>query len=130
RIGDLERSSESLELAAGWVLHSGSVEHLCLYHMVRAQVAKRQGSVDAAECAIQEGLRLANQCGLGLYRIELLCLQAELLLDRSEADAAEASAREAVRMASAADCQFLWGAGEAGHLLGRALARQNRSDLA
>ena len=31
-------------------------------------------------------------------------------------------AREALQRASAADCQFQWGAAEAGHLLGQALA--------
>ena len=78
---------------------------------------------------MDDGLRLARQCGLGLYHIELLCVKAELLLDRAPADA-EPPAREAVRLASAADCQFLWGAAEAGHLLGRVLLRQDRPDLA
>jgi hypothetical protein len=67
---------------------------------------------------------------LGLYLIELLCVQAELLLSETNAAAAEASAREAVRLASAPECQFLWGGAEAGHLLGRALLAQDRPDEA
>jgi len=130
RMGDMTCATQSLERAAGWVLHSGSVEHLCLYHLVRSRVANRDGDVQAADHAVEEGLRMANPSGLGLYHIELLCVQAELLLNRAQAAAAEPPAREAVRLASAADCQFLWGAGEAGHLLGRALLAQNRADLA
>ena len=35
-------------------------------------------------------------------------------------------AREALRLASHADCQFVWGAAEAGHLLGQALRAQHK----
>src|SRR5262249_25228332 len=68
-----------------------------------------------------------RHCGLGLYHVDLLCEQAELGLAEEEAAAAEASAREALRRASAAECQFLWGAAEAGHLLGQALVLQERN---
>jgi hypothetical protein len=36
------------------------------------------------------------------------------------------SAREAFELASSSECQFLWGAAEAGHLLGRALSACGR----
>ena len=75
---------------------------------------------------VDEGLHLARSVRAGLYHVELLCVQAELLLDSSKAADAESPAREAVRLASAAECQFQWGAGEAGHLLGRSLVAQNR----
>jgi hypothetical protein len=134
RMDDTPSMARALESATRWVLHSGSVEHLCLYHLVRARIAKRSGDVRAAQLDVNEGLHLARQSGLGLYQIELLCVQAELFLGGAQAatllggtaDPAEQSAREAVRLATAPECQFAWGYVEAGHLLGRALLAQGR----
>jgi hypothetical protein len=75
---------------------------------------------------VEEGLHLARRCGLGLYHIELLAVSAELCLHESQPAAAEQSAREALGMACAAECQFRWGAAEAGQLLGQALMAQDR----
>jgi hypothetical protein len=75
---------------------------------------------------LSEGIHLARHRRLGLYHVELLCEQAELFLTRKDAVQAEPAAREALRLASHADCQFVWGAAEAGHVLGRALAVQQR----
>src|SRR5262249_20946057 len=124
RQADRRRAYEGLYDAARWILHSGSVEHLCLLHLMRSRVARRGGDLVLARQALDEGLHLARHCGLGLYHVDLLCEQAELGLAEEEAAAAEASAREALRRASAAECQFLWGAAEAGHLLGQALVLQ------
>ncbi len=122
-IGDETACRQALDAAARWSLHSGSVEHLCLYHLVRSRLLKRAGKTQAAWLAANEGLHIARQSGLGLYLVELLCSRAELLLDRSQAVEAEGPAREALRFASMVDCQFLWGAAQAGHLLGRGAHR-------
>ena len=79
RMDDRESMSQSLEAAARWVLHSGSMEHLCLYHLVRARIAQRAGDFAAAGLAADEGLHVARHCGFRLYHVELLCVQAELL---------------------------------------------------
>jgi hypothetical protein len=76
------------------------------------------------------GIRLARQCGVGLYLIELLCEQAELCLERADAPAAESFSAAALERAQAPDCQFLWGAAESGTLLGRALLKQGKADCA
>jgi hypothetical protein len=140
RLDDTASMARSLAAAERWVLHSGSVEHLCLYHLVRARMAKKSGDARAAQLAVNEGLHLARQAGLWLYQVELLCVQAELLLTGGQSAAmllggspsatAERSAREAYELASAPDCQFVWGSAEAGHLLGRSLAAQGRLDEA
>jgi hypothetical protein len=114
-----------LDAAAGWVLASGSVEHLCLWHLVRCRAERDAGELVAARRAAEEGEHAARQAGLGLYRVLLHCARAEVLL-HPDASAAEGSAREALDLASAEGCRFLWGASEAGHLLGRALADQWR----
>jgi hypothetical protein len=122
RQADADGCRRHLDAAAGWALHSGSVEHLCLWHLIRARSAREDGDRAAARRAVDEGMHLARRCGLGLYHVELLCEQAEAFLADGDAAAAEAAAREALQRASAADCQFQWGAAEAGHLLGQALA--------
>jgi hypothetical protein len=68
---------------------------------------------------------MARQCGLRLYQILLLNARAEILLE-SDLASAELSARDALVLASSADCRFGWGEAEAGHLLGQALASQGR----
>jgi hypothetical protein len=75
---------------------------------------------------VDEGLHVARQCGLRLYLVELLCEQAEQHLAGSGDTHAVRPAREAFELASSPDCQFLWGAAEAGHLLGRALSACGR----
>lgn len=129
-LGDLAASRRALESAAQWVLHSGSVEHLCLYHLVRSHLLKQAGEFQAAFIAVNEGLHVARQSGLGLYLVELLCAKSELLLNRSQPVEGEGPAREAMRLASMAECQFVWGAARAGYLVGRALIARNRLEEA
>ncbi len=92
-----------------------------------SQLERVAGENDLARRAVEEGLRLARQCGLGIYLIELLCEQAEEFMGQNEPVQAESVAREALRLASHADCQFAWGAAEAGHLLGRTLQFQRKA---
>jgi hypothetical protein len=115
-----------LQIATPWILHAGAVEHLCLFHLVRARTARDSGNGEAAQREVDEGLHLARQYGLGLFHIDLLCTQAELSLDRADATAAEHLASAALERATADNCRFLWGAAEAGQLLGRALLAQQR----
>jgi hypothetical protein len=115
-----------LEAASVWILHSGSVEHLCLWHLVRSRAARQTQDSETAQRAVDEGLHIARQSGLGLYHVELLCEQAEVCLARADLPAAEQVAGAALERATAAECQFAWGAAEAGHLLGQALLLQNR----
>jgi hypothetical protein len=122
RQADLDGCRAHLDIATRWILHSGSVEHLCLWHLIRARLARDADDHSTAHRAVEEGLSLARRCGLGLYHVEFLCEQAEQFLGAGDAAAAEPAARDAWRRAAAADCRFLWGAAQAGHLLGQALA--------
>jgi hypothetical protein len=114
-----------LDAASQWILRSGSVEHLCLWHLVRARAARDADALTTARSAVDEGIHMARHCGLGLYHVLLLNARAEILLP-TDAGSAEHSAREAQQLASAASCEFAWGASEAGHLLGQSLAAQSR----
>jgi hypothetical protein len=124
--GDRRLGRKHLEAASRWILHSGSVEHLCLMQLVRSRLERLAGESTLAQRAVQEGLHLARQSNLGLYLVELLCEQAQGFMGRNEAAQAESVAREALRLASHADCQFAWGAADAAHLLGQALHAQHK----
>src|SRR5262249_4079101 len=103
RQGDRTRCGQLLFAAAGWVLHSGSAEHLGLLHLVRARLALDSGDGKQAQRAVGEGLHLARRCGLGLCHVELLCAHAEVILARGDAPAAERMAGEALWRAAAGD---------------------------
>ena len=126
RQADAKACHDLLQAAAGWILHAGSVEHLGLFHLVRARSALDEQERETAQRAVNEGLHLARMSGLGLYHIELLCVQAEISLARGDAPAAEHVANEALWRATAADCCFAWGEAEARHRLGQALIAQGR----
>jgi hypothetical protein len=125
RRADADACRSHLAAAAGWILHAGSVEHLCLMHLIQARADRLANDRAAARRAVEAGLHLARRCGLGLYFIELQCEQAEQLLLDGDAAAAETAAADARQRAAADHCRFLWGAAEAGHLLGQALAAQH-----
>src|SRR5262249_2252584 len=101
RQADRRRCYDCLYDAARWILRSGSVEHLCLLHLMRSRVARGEDDLVLAQQALDEGLHLARHCRLGLYHVDLLCEQAEVDLARGDAAVAEVSAREALRCASA-----------------------------
>jgi len=118
---DPDACQQHLDAAAGWILHSGSVEHLSHWHWIRARLARVMGAPSVARIAIDEGLHLARSFGMGLFLIEFLCEHAELSLASGDPSAAESAARDALGKATDKDCQYLWGAAKASHLLGQAL---------
>ncbi|MCI0355051.1 MAG: hypothetical protein L0099_08440, partial [Acidobacteria bacterium] len=131
RQGDEAKCGQYLDAASVWILHSGSVEHLCLLHLIRSRFARLRNEQtfwqrQMPPTEAEHGLRLAAQCGLGLCHIELLCEHAEIMLHNGNPPEAEQAAREALRRASAPECQFMWGAAHAGHLVGQALCLQGR----
>jgi hypothetical protein len=126
RQADPALARKFLEAASGWIIPSGSVEHLCLLHLTRARMARDAREHDTAQRAVDEGLHAARQGGLGLYLVELLCEQAELCLAWGQADQARPFAWEALSLALAEKCQYLWGGAQASHLLGQALVGEQR----
>jgi hypothetical protein len=126
REGDLTGSRERLEKASAWILHSGSQEHLCLLHLIRARLALDERRLAAARNLLDEGLHAANEAGFVLLRVELLIEYGRLCLLEREANAAETAAREALDLARDPECRYVWGEAAAGHLSGESLAAQER----
>jgi hypothetical protein len=85
RQGHTEEALAGLEREAPWILRSGSVEHLCLYHLIRSRALTDRGEYEAADSESREGLLLARQCGLGLAHIDFLNARSSLALVRARA---------------------------------------------
>jgi hypothetical protein len=124
RQGDLTASRKALERAAEWTLHSGSVEHLCLWHLYSARVALDDDKPQLALPHVEDGIHMSRGCGFGLSYVELLNARSKILLTLNKLDAAVQSAREAWAHARSDECKFAWGLAEAGHRLGQALEAQ------
>lgn len=119
RQSDVVAAREHLDTASRWILHAGSVEHLCFMHLIEARLARDAANYDAGRRAVEAGLHLARRCGLEIFHIELLCEHAESLLACGDLETAEKAAADALERASADQCKFLWGAAEAERLLKR-----------
>ncbi len=83
REGQPDRALAGLEREAPWILRSGSVEHLSLYHLIRSRALTDRGEYEAADSESREGLILTRQCGLGLAHVDFLNLRSRLALARA-----------------------------------------------
>ncbi len=147
--GDAGVARELLAAAHEWAMARDAKEPLCWAAVVRARIALTELSVltsrvgedvsqralQAARAAIEDGLRIARDCGYGIYHIDLLLLRAQVALYEGHAVAAERAVRaaleEGVRPAAdsglptllaAADpeCDYAWGEAAGRQLLAEA----------
>jgi len=105
-LADLERDRDHvcaavrfMEQAHVWALAHDAKEPLCWAELVRARIktgARDEGREgwEEAKRAVEEGLRIARECGFGIFHIDLLLERCRLGLLRGDAQAAEADARE------------------------------------
>lgn len=165
---DLEDARQLLDAAGEWALARDAKEPLCWSALVRAclerssaRIAHRppagddaQGALSApqgaARRAVEDGLRIARDCGFGIYHVDLLLLRARLALDEGDADGAladvevalsegfrppESSGQPELLAATDPACGYAWGEAEgrqlrAEALLLRAARRLGRDDFA
>ena len=99
---------------------------------------------EAARTAIEEGLRIARECGFGIYHVDLLLERARLHLVTGDAQAAESDVRTALfdghspppetglptlLAATDPECGYAWGEALGRHLLAEALLLQAAQSL-
>jgi predicted negative regulator of RcsB-dependent stress response len=125
-----QQSREFIETASRWILRSGSQEHLCLLHLIRARLAMDEKNLPVAQAALEEGLHIAQDCDFLLLKIELLIEQARLRMSEGDLTSAENAVAEALALARSPECLFAWGEAEAGHLLGEIWRIQGRKEEA
>ena len=169
--GDIPAARESLHRAHDWALARGAKELLCWSALVRGRIALTElrrvrcadqsdgadtpngphsGPYNEARTAIEDGLRIARDCGYGIHHIDLLTLRTQVGLHQGRAADAERDARIALTegvhppkgsglpellAATDPECGYAWGEGDTRHVLAEALLLQaaqqlGRSDFA
>jgi len=137
---DLDAASQLLDAAHEWAIARDAKEPLCWAALVRARLEQRH---EDARRALEDGLRIARDCGFGIYHVDLLLERARRALDEGDADAALADADAALADVDTAlfagvrppeesglpellaatdpECGYAWGEAEGRHLRGEAL---------
>jgi len=161
--GDLASARELQHQAQEWAVARDAKEPLAWAAWERGSIALADARCKAdgpdgpetvrclreARHAVAVGLRIARECGFGIFYIDLLLLRAAIALEEGDAVGAESNARIALergeeppvecgqpRLLAAIDpdCGYAWGEGLARHLLAEALLlqaaqRQGRGDF-
>ena len=164
--GDLNQARILLAQAREWAIARDAKEVLCWATLVHAKIELTEagyqtdgndetyddntGNGSAADCesttgpnalllareAIEEGLRIARDCGYGIYHIDLLLLRAQVALHEGDSVAAlndifvalddgvpahEATGRPELIAAEDPECGYAWGIALGYHLRAEAL---------
>ena len=141
---DLDTARQFLDAAHEWALARDAKETLCWAARVRARIARDAEAPDDARRAVEEGLRIARDCGFGIYHIDLLLLRARLALEAGDAEAAladidtalsegvhppEESGLPELLAATDPECGYAWGEAEGRHLRAEALLHRAARQL-
>ena len=159
--GDLPRARILLAEAHNWAIARDAKALLCWSALVRARIelsaavsshrsasenrgADAASQIDQAKSAIEDGLRIARDCGYGIFHIDLLLLRAQTALHEGRAADADRDIRLALdegvhppvdsglpELLAATDneCKYAWGIAEGRHLLADALLLQAAQKL-
>lgn len=147
--GDFATVHDLESKAHDWALSRDAKELLCWSALVRARIAVSTGQSEDAFRHTAEGLRLARDCGYGIYHIDLQNTLAEARLLAGQLLEAEQAARIALfgtaqgdnftppekrglfppsetgqptlLAATHPECLYAWGEGDARHLLAESL---------
>jgi tetratricopeptide (TPR) repeat protein len=112
--------SRHINAIRAWTARTGEMEWILEAHFLAARAALIRGDLAGARAEADDGLRQARLCGYRLRQIELLVTQSAIDLAWPDADSALAAAREALDLATAADCKNVWGEADAAHAWGLA----------
>lgn len=146
---DVESACSFYDPAHNWALARDSKETLCWAALIKARIelaedrSQKSGvstePLQTAQDALTEGLKLARDCGFGIYHIDLLLEQAHLHLLQGQPQAALADLRLALDDGLSAsdqtgqpallaaldpDCGYAWGIVEGLHRRAEALLLQ------
>ncbi|HEX7843414.1 MAG TPA: FAD-dependent oxidoreductase [Kofleriaceae bacterium] len=127
--GDSVGARRHLAPAREWATRTGDLEVILQVHQLAAAIHRTTDDLDAALAELNEGIRIADDHGAGLYSIDLRLDRGRLHLDRNDPGAAQRATSEALERSTHAECGYIWGEADANHLLGEAhLARHDRTN--
>lgn len=148
---DFDAARRLLDAAHEWALARDAKEPLCWAALVRARLERDRAraawraegasppAYDDARRAVEDGLRIARDCGYGIYHLDLLLLRARLALEEGDAERAladvdtalsdgvrppEGSGLPELLAATDPECGYAWGEAEGRQLRGEALLLQ------
>jgi tetratricopeptide (TPR) repeat protein len=155
--GNISAARVYLDSAYRWALDGGENELLCWSALVRTKMELASFSdqpsanpmnppegLEHLMATLEGGLRIARDCGYGIYHIDLLLVRAQLALYEGRATDAERDLRVALdegvhpsaesgfpELLAATDpeCLYAWGIVEGRHLLAEALLLQAAQKL-
>ena len=100
--------SSHLESLRAWSSRTGDMDCIIEAHLLSARRLLGSGDSQAALAEAEAGLLHAVSCGYRLLRIELLVALARIRLVWPDPPKAIQAAREAIDLATHADCQYAW----------------------
>jgi tetratricopeptide (TPR) repeat protein len=146
--GRYEDANARLSDAYDYAIRHNVKDLLCWSLLVRARIMRsaycdspaaavnKPSLLEGSRSALEDGLKVARDCGYGLYHIDLLLVRAQLALNDSRPDNAlddltlaldqgvpanEATAQPQLLAATDEDCGYAWGIAKGRHLRGEAL---------
>jgi hypothetical protein len=144
--GEVKKGRNLLAQAYAWGLARDAKEVLCWSGLVGARIElkasekvkgkRKKAAVEKGIGCCDEALRIARECGYGIYHIDLLTCRAKGYLLLGDAESAEGDARlaltdgipanketgqAALLAATDKECGYAWGEGDAREVLAEAL---------
>jgi tetratricopeptide (TPR) repeat protein len=118
-LGDTPEARDFIGRAKEWAVGSGHQEILLWARLFSARLELDEGQIESACDDVSDGLRIADVCGYGLFRIDLRNVEALSRLARGEGELALEAAQRALVMAEGGECDYYWGRLEANESLAR-----------
>jgi len=108
---------QKLKSAEARVVQSGSIEHLCLLHLIKAKLHLDKDEVANSEYEIFEGLELSTSARYRILKIDFLNEQARLYLSKNAPNKFIETIKSAIDLSTDSSCKYFWGALKAADLM-------------
>jgi len=110
-------SWEKLTSAEAQIIQSGSVEHLCLIHLLKTKLYLDKGEVSNSEYDIFSGLELSNNAKYKILKIDILNEQARFYLSINSQNKFKETIKCILELSTNKSCKYFWGALKAANLM-------------
>lgn len=108
-LGRLDEAAPLLKEAREWAISAAHQEIVLWARLFGARLARDLRNLPTALDEASEGLRVADSCGYGLLRVDLLVLLADLALAQGDTEEALKLADRALGFAESHECAYFWG---------------------
>ena len=113
--------------AHAWSMHTGHQETYVRAQLGQARVFLRNAAGADAGGALREAEQVARTCGFTTWLVDVIIVAAHLAFQQGDLDQAQERATEALTISAQDDCGYLWGRGDATHLLADVASARGQS---